>query len=198
LLSCLAIVAGLLERPTSTKALRSSLPMVGDRFTPELFVRAAARIGISARLMKRKADEIARINLPCVLLLKQEGACVLTALDGDQAEVILPETGLGATRLPLGDLRELHVGLVLFAKAEYRFDDRTQDFARPPQKAWFWGTLARFWPVYAHVVAFAVNVVPSTTVSIGVAAVTRGHQRQIDLLVRRRCFNHHGHLLGGS
>src|SRR6266851_3229087 len=41
LLSCLSILAGLLERPISTKALRAGLPLVDEQFTPDLFIREA-------------------------------------------------------------------------------------------------------------------------------------------------------------
>src|SRR5262245_32116670 len=66
-LSCLSILAGLLERPMSTKALKAGLPLAGNAFTPEMFIRAATRAGISARLVRRKLKHISPLNLPCVL-----------------------------------------------------------------------------------------------------------------------------------
>src|SRR6266436_7646209 len=101
LLSCLSILAGLLERPISTKALRAGLPLVDEQFTPDLFIRAAQRAGIIARLVKRDLAQISPLNMPCVLLLK-DGACVLTALPlAGQAKIILPETGAGESTISL-------------------------------------------------------------------------------------------------
>src|SRR5260370_23823849 len=80
LLSCLSILAGLLERPISTKALRAGLPLVDEQFTPDLFVRAAQRAGIVARLVKRDLAQISPLNMPCVLLMKSVGAWVINAV----------------------------------------------------------------------------------------------------------------------
>ncbi|HLJ63387.1 MAG TPA: type I secretion system permease/ATPase [Stellaceae bacterium] len=152
LLISLSVLSGLLERPTSPQALRAGLPLVDDKLTPETFVRAAARIGISARLVKRSLDKISALNVPCVLLLKEGGACVLTGFpDRDSALIIVPETGIGAARLPRVTLAEQYLGYVLVAKPEFRFDERTEAMRREgPDRNWFWGTLRRFWRVYAH------------------------------------------------
>jgi ATP-binding cassette subfamily C protein LapB len=158
LLSCLSIIAGLLERPISTKALRAGLPLVDEQFTPDLFIRAAQRAGIFARLVKRDLAQISPLNMPCVLLLKS-GACVLTALPAaGHAQIILPETGAGASTIALAELSREYDGLVLFAKAEYRFDDRTQEIGKAQQRSWFWGTLFGFWRVYSHAILASLVV----------------------------------------
>jgi ABC-type bacteriocin/lantibiotic exporter with double-glycine peptidase domain len=159
LLGCLSILAGLLERPTSTSALCAGLPMVDEKFTPTLFVRAAERIGIAARLVKREASAISQMNLPCVLLLKNGQACVLTALHaGHGADIIRPEAGASTKRIALSELAKQFRGLVLFAKPEYQFDERTQDLGQTAHYSWFWGTLARFWTVYAHAVVASIVI----------------------------------------
>ena len=159
LLGCLSILAGLLERPTSTSALCAGLPMVDEKFTPTLFVRAAERIGIAARLVKREASAISQMNLPCVLSLKNGQACVLTALHaGHGADIIRPEAGASTKRIALSELAKQFRGLVLFAKPEYQFDERTQDLGQTAHYSWFWGTLARFWTVYAHAVVASIVI----------------------------------------
>lgn len=159
LLACLSILAGLLERPISTKALRAGLPLVNEQFTPDLFVRAALRAGISARLVKRDLARLSPLNLPCVLLLNGGGACVLVALSSPgNAQIILPETGGGASEISRTELSREYAGFVLFAKPEYRFDDRTQEIGRERQKSWFWGTLGRFWRGYSHAILASVVV----------------------------------------
>ena len=62
--------------------LKAGLPLVQNRVTPELFVRAASRAGLAARIVKRGLNEISDLSLPCVLLLKDARACVLTELKG--------------------------------------------------------------------------------------------------------------------
>lgn len=151
LLSCLSILAGLLERPMSTKALKAGLPLADNSFTPELFIRAAGRAGLSAKLVRRKIKHISPLNLPCVLLLKGGNACVLTKLPPKGSiQVVMPDSG-GATQTDRKALEEQHTGYVLFAKAEYRFDGRAGEAVLPREGSWFWGTLSQLWPIYSHV-----------------------------------------------
>ena len=80
LLDCLAILARLLERPTSPQALKAGLPLADGRLTPQLAVRAAERAGLSARLVCQRLERISALTLPCVLLLDELSACVLVGL----------------------------------------------------------------------------------------------------------------------
>ena len=60
------------------------MPLADGRLTPDLFVRAAARAGLSARLVRRRLETISKLTLPCVLLLKDRGrdGRVLIGADG--------------------------------------------------------------------------------------------------------------------
>jgi len=69
LLDCLAMLTRIYGHPLSHQALRSGLPLEDDRFTPELFVRAANRAKLSARVVKRPLHKISDLVLPAVLLL---------------------------------------------------------------------------------------------------------------------------------
>ena len=69
LLQCLVILSKLLNKPISAEALKAGLPLVNNRFTPELFIRAAERAHLSARLIKRPLSELTEFVLPAVLLL---------------------------------------------------------------------------------------------------------------------------------
>lgn len=158
LLQSLSILAGLLERPISTEALRAGLPVLDERLAPEMIVRAARRVGITAAWRRRALDEIAPANLPCVLLLQGGGGCVLAALDGDQATIILPATAGEPVRLPLFEIEDLYAGYALVARAEYRFDARTEDVVPQVRESWFWGALKQFWKVYAHAAVASIVI----------------------------------------
>lgn len=159
LLASLSILCGLLERPMSSEALKTGLPLAEGGFTPELFIRAAARAGLSARLVRRRLDQLSKLSLPCVVLLKNGGACVLTQLSpSGSAEVILPESGTGSHRTPLAELIGEATGYVLFARPEFRFDARADHAAPEDRGSWFWGTIGRLWQVYAHVVLASVVI----------------------------------------
>ena len=161
LLTALAILAAALERPISAHALKSGLPQAEGRFTPDLVVRAATRIGLSARTVRRaKVTDILPVALPCILLLKNGNAAVLLRFkDGGQAEVALPEAGGGTKSVPVKELQEGYTGYAIFAKPEFRFDNRATEVRLTDRADWFWGTLKRFWPIYSHVVlaSFVIN-----------------------------------------
>jgi ATP-binding cassette subfamily C protein LapB len=159
LLESLVILTTLLERPHSGEALRAGLPLVKDRLTPDLFIRAADRAGLSARLVRRKLADISPLSLPCVLLLKGGRACVLARIeDGKSAVVVMPETGRGVSEVPFDDLEPDYAGYVLYAKPEYQYDARSEATEVPKSKAWFWGTLWRFRRIYYQVMLAALMI----------------------------------------
>jgi ATP-binding cassette subfamily C protein LapB len=153
LLSCLVTLAGLLQRPISAEALKAGLPHAGERFSPELAVRAAERAGIGARITRRpKLRAILPVTLPCILLLKDGNACVLLGyLGAARAEVVVPEGGTAKKVVDLDELQSQYTGYALFARPEFKFDQRASDIRLAQPRAWFWGTLAKFWPIYSHV-----------------------------------------------
>jgi ATP-binding cassette subfamily C protein LapB len=158
LLDCLIVLTAIFERPHSAEALTAGLPLIQNRITPELFIRAASRAGLAARIVKRPIDEISDLSLPCVLLLKDARACVLTALTAGKATVIVPETGHGTLEIAQDQLAARYTGYALFARPEYQFDARSEATEVRPARDWFWGTLGRFWRIYAQVGLAAVFV----------------------------------------
>ncbi len=159
LVTCLSLAAGLLERPISREALKAGLPNAGDGFTPELAVRAAERAGLSAKVMRRpKLAQILPVSLPCILLLKAGNACVLIGYPNKtSAEVAVAEGGSSKT-VPLAELQEQYTGHAIFLRPEFKFDARASDIRLVETKAWFWGTLAQFWPIYSHVLLASVLI----------------------------------------
>ena len=160
LLACLVALTKHFDRPMSPDALTSGMPLVDDRLTPALFIRAAARAGLSAKLVKRPLSRISPLVLPAVLLLKNERACVLTELKGKtDAGIVVPESGAGSSTVPLDQLEAEYSGFALFVRPEFEFDDRSRvadDLPRP--KSWFWGTIAKLWPAYVEVVLCAAII----------------------------------------
>ena len=115
LLDCLEALCTHFGRPRSADALTAGLPLAGPA-DPEIFVRAAARAGIRARLAARPLAAIDRHLLPCVLLLEGRGACLLTRLAADAAEIVDPATGGGTVTVPPDELAGRYTGTAIFAK----------------------------------------------------------------------------------
>ncbi|WP_282606536.1 type I secretion system permease/ATPase [Pelagibius sp. Alg239-R121] len=160
LVQCVTFLATLLQRPISAEALKAGLPHAEQRFTPELAVRAAERAGLTARVVRRpKLKSIQQVTLPCILLLKGSGACVLTQIKGKQsAEIMVPEGGGGTKTIDIEELEEQYLGYAIFARPEFKFDDRALDIRLKQPTAWFWGTLAKFWPIYSHVALASIMI----------------------------------------
>ena len=159
LLECLAILTRLHSRPVSADALAAGLPLENHRLTPQLFVRAAELQGYSARVLKRAIRRISNLVLPAVLLLKDGRACVVTRLDGSEsAEIVFPETGMGARTVPIGELATIYSGYCIFAQPKPRSDQRAGEDTPPPTRAWFWGTLWRFRRYYLETIAAAMMI----------------------------------------
>ncbi|MDP6190109.1 MAG: hypothetical protein QF872_04810, partial [Gammaproteobacteria bacterium] len=66
---------------STTETIRAGLPLVESKLTPDLFIRAAARIGLSAKLVKRQLGSISSLVLPAVMLLHGHKAALLLSID---------------------------------------------------------------------------------------------------------------------
>lgn len=163
LLECLALLCKIHERPTSHQALTAGLPLVGNKLTPELFKRAAARVGLSARILKRDLNAIKTEELPAVLFLENAQACILTKTEGNQfAEIIQPTTGEGHTKVPFATLEKDYIGYAIFVKPLYHFGEEGAEAATKPRTAkhWFWGIMFKAMPAYSEVLiaSFLINL----------------------------------------
>jgi len=162
LLDCLVELTRIHGRPSTRAALITGLPLENGLLTPSLFWRAAARAGLSAKLVRRPLERLDTLLLPAVLLLKGEEACVLLGWDdsGANARLLFPDTGQGTVSLSRSELAERYAGISIFARPHFRFDKRTPQVGEVKLRHWFWGALADQWPVYRDVLAaaFLINL----------------------------------------
>ena len=160
LLDCLVELTRLHGRPSTRAALSAGLPLAGGCLTPSLFARAAARGGLSSRIVRRKLDAIDAALLPVILLLKGDEACVLLGWNatGDEARLLFPETGQGEVTLTRSELAERYVGIALFARPRFTFDARTPEVGKVVQRHWFWGALLEQAPLYRDVLGAALLI----------------------------------------
>ena len=109
--------------------------------------------------MRKKLTDISPFTLPCVLILEGEKACLMTSqISSQEVEVIFPETGQGATLIQIEDLNLIYSGHALFCQPLYKYDSRISDIEIEKPKNWFWGTLAKSWPVYGQVAMAAILI----------------------------------------
>jgi len=152
LLGSLQIITRIMRSPQSADSLTAGLPLVNNKLTPELLVRAARRAGISARLVKRPLTGISNLVTPAILLLKNGRACVLDRITEDgNAQLIMPESRDGVTDQPVENLAEEYCGYAIFLQPSYQFDERTRDTVITRPHHWLWDTLSEAWPIYGEV-----------------------------------------------
>lgn len=125
------------------EALVAGLPLPAGILTPELLPRAASRVGLSARRVEKPILEISDLLLPCILLLKDNDACVLLELDraGQKAKILQPQAGFGEAWFALETLSRHYLGSCFFISKNFNFDERSPETLRVPHHHWFWGTL---------------------------------------------------------
>ena len=151
LLLALLSVCKLLHTPHSPEALTSGLPLVDDKLTPALFIRAAERASLATRLVRRPLDKISNLVLPVVLLLKHEKTCILVRKADGLCTLILPETDSGEKTVTLEELDQEYTGSAFFIQLNHQFDERTSDSVTPKIKHWFWDVIYKSWPIYTEV-----------------------------------------------
>ena len=144
---------------TNAESLTASLPLVDDKLTPELFVRAAQRVGLVVKLVKRKLDKISPLVLPVVINLKNNQSAVLLSIKGKNATLYLQEAE-GKVKVPLKDLEDKYTGNLFLISKEHDFDERSPELLNIRSRHWFWGTLIRSWRIYRDVLlaSFMVNM----------------------------------------
>jgi ATP-binding cassette subfamily C protein LapB len=158
LLECLVILTQLNGNPLSANALSAGLPLVQNKLTPQLFLRAAERAGFAARVVARPLQKISKLVLPSIILLKDNRACILNKIEGENCEIILPESNGGASTIALEDLKNDYLGYAIFLKPFYKFDKRADEYNIATKKSWFWGTLWHYRGIYGQVVIAALLV----------------------------------------
>ena len=161
LLDSLVVLTRHFGIPRSAEALIAGLPLVEQRLTPALFVHAAERIGLSARVLKRPLCAFSDMALPVVLLLKQKHCCVVAELpEADCVRVIQPESGGGVTDVSLSALRERYTGYAIFVAPTQHIVETQRDFEQRQSGHWFRQSLRGMWPVYfeAALAALLINI----------------------------------------
>ena len=159
LLGCLLLLTKLEHKPCSENALTAGLPLVNNRLTPDLFIRAANRAGLSARVVKRPLQKISNLVLPAILLLQNGRACILDHItEDDGARILLPESGEGTKELSLAELEKEYRGYAIFVQPGYRFDERTKNTVKRRTQHWFWSTFREALPLYTEVILAALLI----------------------------------------
>lgn len=169
----LQLFASRFGRPVSRSSLCADLPvtsadlgeeLLNDSRGLSLFATMADRAGFRSQLVQRALPEIGALLLPCILLLRERGAVILTRLDLDtaQAEILVPaargKDGVkaGERVVSLALLQQHYLGFAWLLNEVVPAGSEEQVGRR--QHHWFGGALAPLWPVYGHVLLASVAI----------------------------------------
>lgn len=165
LLACLVAIARHYDRPSSRTVLTAGLPLLNEPMAPDLFLRAAERIGLSARVTRHSIRDLIQLYLPCVVYLKGRRPVVaMRALDDGRIELFMPEVN-GIGTIGLKELEDLYLGFCILVKPEFRSRDIGASSLSRSDGHWFWGTVRGYWRNYASIVLAAafINILALAT-----------------------------------
>lgn len=178
LVESLCLLAGHYGRRTSPSSLTAGLPIPKTGITPSLFVRAAERADLNARLADRSLEALAIApNLPCILALEKEQACILWDIKypkkhppklepGKQAEIHpetqfviqFPETPDERKTVALHALKKVYTGYAFYVRPIARADERAGPAVIDTARDWFWGALKSNLRTYQEVAVASVMI----------------------------------------
>ena len=151
LLECLVYFAGYYHKQFSRPSMVAGLPLRDGKLTPSLFVRAARRIGINAKVVDRDVDQFSRHVVPFIALTKDQGAVVITSLEEQKTVTYFdPVSNTTVKNLPIDEFAaNVYEGSVILARPTSAAELATDMFETG--QGWFWGTIKQFKKLYAQV-----------------------------------------------
>jgi len=162
LLDSLVLFTKKYHKPFSAEALTAGLPIEPGAEAPELFSinnakglfsRAAARAGLKSSLIHRPLQQISNLQLPMIILLSNQGACILERFSDDrkQAKIIMPTEEPIEQWVATEDLADEYIGYGFMIKKAFESSDETDKTLHTHQKHWFWDTLKLSVGIYKDV-----------------------------------------------
>jgi len=160
LANCLQIICRFHHVECSIATLLSGLPLESGKLSPSGVERAAAKVGFSSRLIKRKLMKINTALLPAILVLQDGQACVLMSLDNEQnvASVIFPELPEVTEEVSYDQLMSQCSEHVIFIRPHNKGIQREDILPVTRQKSWFWDVVKSASSLYRDVILASVFI----------------------------------------
>ncbi len=160
LLHCLYEAARINGRPTSREALIAGLPIENNRLSPKMFIRAANRAKLVARMSKHVIDRRMAPLCPVVALLTDERAVLITEIDRENstAKVIYPQSPGEPVEFSLNDLEAQSIGYIISVKPRFEYDERSREIKTEASGHWFWSAILKPWRTYRDVLVASILV----------------------------------------
>ncbi|MDA9093726.1 type I secretion system permease/ATPase [Methylophilaceae bacterium] len=158
LAALLVLIADHYKIKTNQNQLKAGLPLVNERLTADLFIRAAAKVGLFAKLATRNLTKISSLLLPAIINLKNQDCYLLTKIDlkKNSAHIVTSDNIKKTISLP--ELEEIYDGTIFLISDNYKFDARSSETQGQKNDHWFWGTIALSWRIYRDVLVASLLI----------------------------------------
>ena len=157
LLECLLHIASFHGHETSKDVILSGLSLPKNGLTPGSIGPVAKNAGLQAQTIKSKIANIPDALLPCILLTKNRGCCVLLERDGTNCKVFQPGAGDEAIRFDLEQLETRFEGRAISVKPIYKHVQKDNP-SNQYKGHWFWSVLKELKPQYTKVILASLIV----------------------------------------
>lgn len=171
LLDSLVLYTKLYHKPYSAEALSAGLPIEVGKEAPELFSinnakglfsRAAERAGLKSSIVKRPLSQLSPLQLPMIILLSNQGSCILEEFSKDcsEAKIIMPTENPIEQWVEMDVLEDEYIGFGFMIKKILERTDESSNTLNLDQKHWFWSTLKLSASTYRDVLyaSFLINL----------------------------------------
>ncbi|OIO14476.1 MAG: ABC transporter, partial [Helicobacteraceae bacterium CG1_02_36_14] len=161
----------LYHKPFSAEALTAGLPIEMGKESPELFSinnakglfsRAAEKAGLKSSLLKRPISQISPLQLPMIILLSNQGSCIIDQFSKDrlQAKIIMPAEKAVEQWVDMDVLESEYIGYGFMVKKAFEYNDESSRTLHLNQKHWFWSTVKLSTGAYKDVLyaSFLINL----------------------------------------
>ncbi len=167
LLACLAYLAGTYGLPFSQAAILNHLPR-GDNglLTPQLFPRAAERLGLKARTVTRRPSDVPGLLVPFIVLFANGDAGVVTQRTTSRIagkhrwQIVFPAVSDSPRSVTTKKLNADALDVVIYVAPNEAMSAAPTGEPFGVQRHWFWGEVRRYWPAWIQIVvaAFVLNL----------------------------------------
>nr|AOR51284.1 ABC transporter ATP-binding and permease component [uncultured bacterium pBF1] len=169
LLQCLVLFTHVYHKPFSAEALMAGLPvspfggalkLFNLKSSKSLFARAASRAGLKSTLVYRAIRDISPLQLPMILLLENNSACILDSFSPDlkTCKIILPAQEAIEEHVSIELLEQEYIGYAFLIKRPFVHNENDSLTLNVKHKHWFWDTLKLSKNIYRDVIYATVLV----------------------------------------
>jgi len=161
LLQALVLFTRLYHKPFSAEALTAGLPLepksthfkLFSHDDPKaLFSRAANRAGLKSAFVKKRLKEISPLQLPMILMLKNNEACILDSIDEEgRYRVIFAAQEAMEEWSDADTLEKEYTGEAFLLKKPFDPSERAVQGLHFKHKHWFWDTIKLSSSIYKDV-----------------------------------------------